>query len=179
MSYVETSGPIATVCVPSVVADLHKAHMARLKRFQIAAASAKPAPPPIEPPVKIPSKQTWEDRQRAIPIPKGPWFSIVKMDEVKREYPSIQEIQAACAKHYGVTRHDITSKRRTANIVMPRMVGVYLAKTMTPRSYPEIGRMFGGRDHTTAIHAFRKIEFLLKTDGDLAEAVASIKEVLA
>ena len=57
-------------------------------------------------------------------------------------------------------------------VVVPRQIGMYLAKKMTSRSLPEIGRRFGGRDHSTVLHAVRKIEELVKTDDKLAREVA-------
>jgi chromosomal replication initiator protein len=57
-------------------------------------------------------------------------------------------------------------------VVVPRQVGMYLAKKLTPRSLPEIGRRFGGRDHSTVLHAVRKIEELMKSDDRLAREVA-------
>jgi chromosomal replication initiator protein len=70
------------------------------------------------------------------------------------------------------------SSRRTANVVRPRQVAMYLAKTMTLRSLPEIGRRFGGRDHTTVLHAVRKIEGLVGSDASLAEEVEILKRQL-
>ncbi|TFF19961.1 chromosomal replication initiator protein DnaA [Jiella endophytica] len=70
----------------------------------------------------------------------------------------IEDILKFVSRHYNVTRTDILSSRRTKTIVRPRQIAMYLAKTMTPRSLPEIGRRFGGRDHTTVLHAVRKIE---------------------
>ncbi|WP_334175968.1 helix-turn-helix domain-containing protein, partial [Pseudoxanthobacter sp.] len=63
-------------------------------------------------------------------------------------------------------------------IVRPRQIAMYLAKTMTPRSLPEIGRQFGGRDHTTVLHAVRKIEELARTDSRTAEEIETLKRLL-
>jgi chromosomal replication initiator protein len=70
------------------------------------------------------------------------------------------------------------SSRRTANVVRPRQVAMYLAKQLTLRSLPEIGRRFGGRDHTTVLHAVRKIENLVHTDTSLAEEIEILKRQL-
>jgi chromosomal replication initiator protein len=70
------------------------------------------------------------------------------------------------------------SSRRTANVVRPRQVAMYLAKILTLRSLPEIGRRFGGRDHTTVLHAVRKIETLAGNDSALAEEIESLKRQL-
>ena len=70
------------------------------------------------------------------------------------------------------------SSRRTANVVRPRQVAMYLAKILTLRSLPEIGRRFGGRDHTTVLHAVRKIETLAGNDSALAEEIEALKRQL-
>ena len=70
------------------------------------------------------------------------------------------------------------SSRRTANVVRPRQIAMYLAKTLTLRSLPEIGRRFGGRDHTTVLHAVRKIENLSDTDKVLADEIETLKRML-
>src|SRR5258708_7004591 len=93
--------------------------------------------------------------------------------------PRIEVIQHTVARQYGVTRTDILSQRRTAAVVRPRQVAMYLAKTMTLRSLPEIGRLFGGRDHTTVLHAVRKIDALVKIDLVLADVIAAIRAELA
>lgn len=101
---------------------------------------------------------------------------LVRTREPKRV--KIEEIQKLVANHYNVTRADILSSRRTANVVRPRQIAMYLAKVLTPRSLPEIGRRFGGRDHTTVLHAVRKIEALAKADGKLSEEVDLLKRML-
>jgi chromosomal replication initiator protein len=70
------------------------------------------------------------------------------------------------------------SSRRTANVVRPRQVAMYLAKPLTLRSLPEIGRRFGGRDHTTVLHAVRKIEGLVGDDAMLADEIEVLKRQL-
>ena len=90
----------------------------------------------------------------------------------------IEDIQRVVARQYNVSRSDLLSARRTANVVRPRQVAMYLAKTMTLRSLPEIGRRFGGRDHTTVLHAVRKIEALVAKDAALADEVELLKRQL-
>ena len=90
----------------------------------------------------------------------------------------IEDIQRIVARQYNVSRADLLSSRRTANVVRPRQVAMYLAKTLTLRSLPEIGRRFGGRDHTTVLHAVRKIESLVSTDNALAEEIELLKRQL-
>jgi len=90
----------------------------------------------------------------------------------------IEDIQRVVARQYNVSRSDLLSSRRTANVVRPRQVAMYLAKTLTLRSLPEIGRRFGGRDHTTVLHAVRKIEALVGKDATLADEVELLKRLL-
>jgi chromosomal replication initiator protein len=90
----------------------------------------------------------------------------------------IEDIQKLVASHYNVSRSDILSERRTAAVVKPRQIAMYLAKVLTLRSLPEIGRRFGGRDHTTVLHAVRKIEKLLGEDTGLHDEVELLKRML-
>jgi chromosomal replication initiator protein len=71
------------------------------------------------------------------------------------------------------------STRRARNIARPRQVAMYLAKMLTSLSYPEIGRQFGGRDHTTVMHAVRAIEQHMDTNPEIAEDVQLLKSLLA
>jgi chromosomal replication initiator protein len=87
----------------------------------------------------------------------------------------IEEIQRIVARHFNVSRSDLLSSRRTANVVRPRQIAMYLAKTLTLRSLPEIGRRFGGRDHTTVLHAVRKIEALAGNEAALAAQIETLK----
>ena len=90
----------------------------------------------------------------------------------------IEDIQRVVARQYNVSRSDLLSSRRTANVVRPRQVAMYLSKILTLRSLPEIGRRFGGRDHTTVLHAVRKIEALTGNDAAFAEEIESLKRQL-
>jgi chromosomal replication initiator protein len=101
---------------------------------------------------------------------------LIRPQEPKRV--KIEDIQRVVARQYNVSRADLLSSRRTANVVRPRQVAMYLAKTLTLRSLPEIGRRFGGRDHTTVLHAVRKIENLVNTDSALAEEIELLKRQL-
>ncbi len=101
---------------------------------------------------------------------------LIRPQEPKRV--KIEDIQRIVARQYNVSRSDLLSSRRTANVVRPRQVAMYLAKTLTLRSLPEIGRRFGGRDHTTVLHAVRKIEGLVNNDIALAEEIETLKRQL-
>ncbi|MCB2074375.1 MAG: chromosomal replication initiator protein DnaA [Novosphingobium sp.] len=87
---------------------------------------------------------------------------------------TIDEIQRTVCQFYCVDRTEMSSKRRARSVVRPRQVAMYLAKVLTPRSYPEIGRKFGGRDHSTVIHAVRLIEDLRQRDADMDGDVRSL-----
>jgi len=101
---------------------------------------------------------------------------LVRPMEPKRV--KIEDIQRIVARQYNVSRADLLSSRRTANVVRPRQIAMFLAKTLTLRSLPEIGRRFGGRDHTTVLHAVRKIENLVHSDTALAEEIELLKRQL-
>jgi chromosomal replication initiator protein len=80
---------------------------------------------------------------------------------------SIDEIQTKVSEHYRIRKAEMTSARRAREVARPRQVAMYLSKQLTPRSLPEIGRRFGGRDHTTVIHAVKQIEKLRAEDSEL------------
>ena len=90
----------------------------------------------------------------------------------------IEDIQRIVSRHYNVSRQELVSNRRTRVIVKPRQVAMYLSKTMTPRSFPEIGRRFGGRDHTTVLHAVRKIEELISADQKLSHEIELLRRLI-
>jgi len=90
----------------------------------------------------------------------------------------IEDIQKLVATHFNVSRADILSSRRSASVVKPRQIAMYLAKVLTLRSLPEIGRRFGGRDHTTVLHAVRKIEGAVNADVMLKDDVELLKRML-
>jgi chromosomal replication initiator protein len=91
------------------------------------------------------------------------------------KHVKIEDIQRVVASQYNISRADLLSSRRTANVARSRQIAVYLAKTLTLRSLPEIGRRFGGRDHTTVLHMVRKVESLVSNDTLLAEEIENLK----
>ena len=88
---------------------------------------------------------------------------------------TIDEIQRACAAHYHIDAAEMRSHRRAVAVARPRQVAMYLAKKLTPRSLPEIGRIFGGRDHTTVMHAVRRIEALRAANPDMDADIRTIQ----
>ncbi|MEE9375773.1 MAG: chromosomal replication initiator protein DnaA [Rhizobiaceae bacterium] len=101
---------------------------------------------------------------------------LVQSNEQKRV--RIEDIQKVVARHFNVSKNDLLSNRRTRLIVRPRQIAMYLSKNLTPRSLPEIGRRFGGRDHTTVLHAVRKIEGMIKEDTQLAREIELLKRLI-
>ena len=140
---------------PSPLAAMANAHKARRERFQQAATRPREIAMPVAKPV------IW-----------------IAPPQIERKYPIVESIGRASAKYYGVTWTDIKSARRTNDVVRPRQVAMYLAKKITLKSLPEIGRHFGNRDHTTVLHAVRKIGRLILVDAGLAYDVAHIELAL-
>ena len=91
---------------------------------------------------------------------------------------TIDEIQRKVAEHYNLKINDMHSVRRSRNVARPRQIAMYLSKQLTPRSLPEIGRKFGGRDHTTVMHAVRKVEELIEKDPHVGQDVEVIRRAL-
>lgn len=90
----------------------------------------------------------------------------------------IEDILRIISRHYGVSKGDLLSQRRHRSVVWPRQIGMYLAKQLTARSLPEIGRRFGGRDHTTVLHAIRKIEGEISKNPRLEDELEELKKML-
>jgi hypothetical protein len=128
----------------------------------LAAPIVKPAAPPIIYPVVYPAEPVHVEHAR-VEAPREP------------APPKIVDIQRVVCRFYGVSLAEMLSPRRAARIVRPRQIAMYLAKILTSKSFPEIGRRFGGRDHTTVLHANRKIERLLVSDVETAEQIAALK----
>jgi chromosomal replication initiator protein len=97
-----------------------------------------------------------------------------EMFRASRRRISIDEIQKRVSEHFKIRPAEMVSARRAREVARPRQVAMYLAKQLTPRSLPEIGRKFGGRDHTTVIHAVRQIERLRGCDSDMDRDVLSL-----
>jgi chromosomal replication initiation ATPase DnaA len=138
------------------------------------ARPSAPASPPAE------AVKAWAERQKQIHAPIKTWFWIV--DEVGPPLPlklSIEEIQTAVERHCDVRRAELISARRSAGIVRPRQIAMFLARHLTLHSLPMIGRKFGNRDHTTVLHAVRRIETLRSQDPKLANDLDAISRALA
>ncbi|MGI9481085.1 MAG: chromosomal replication initiator protein DnaA [Hyphomicrobiales bacterium] len=101
---------------------------------------------------------------------------LVRPSDIQRI--KIDDILKVVGRHFNVPKADLLSPRRARSIVRPRQIGMYLAKTLTTRSLPEIGRRFGGRDHSTVLHAVRKIEELMQADEKMAREVSLLVRLL-
>jgi hypothetical protein len=119
---------------------------------------------PLPPPFKIEKTQTRTEKTRAA----------LELDppSPKPKFPKVSDIQKACGKTFGVSVLDIISERRIAAFVEARQVAIYLCRVLTPHSYEEIGRRFGGKDHTTILYAARKIERRVKDDPSFFKTIA-------
>ena len=91
---------------------------------------------------------------------------------------TIEEIQKQVANHFNIRLSDMHSARRARSVARPRQVAMYLAKQLTARSLPEIGRKFGGRDHTTVMHAVKKVDELKGLDTGFAEDIELLRRML-
>jgi len=91
---------------------------------------------------------------------------------------TVDEIQKLVSEHFGLKQADLLSERRTRSVARPRQVAMWLCKQHTTRSYPDIGRRFGGRDHTTVLHAVKKVEELLLADDQIARDVEALTRKL-
>lgn len=119
------------------------------------------------------------------PAPVSVFAEVQKPDYVPPPAPegpqprTVAVLQSIVGRHYGVSRTEIISESRALKLIMPRQVAMYLSRSLLEKSTGEIGRRFGGRDHTTAIHAIRKIKSLLEGDADLRAAVDKITQEFA
>lgn len=110
--------------------------------------------------------------------PKKVWFEIVEDRVDPSTGPRIEDIKRAVCGYFDISSVELVSQRRTEKIVRPRQVAYYLAKKLTGRSLPEIGRRIGGRDHTSILAGVRRIEDLRKRDAKIDAAVIEIASKL-
>lgn len=151
----------------SAIQTFHQAHKERLARIAAAAAALR------QPIVVVPEPEPINQQEAEEINPRRYWFRIIGAGA-----PTIKDIQMVTAEFYGISENDMCSQRRDMPVVRIRQVAMFLAKTLTPKSLPEIGRRFGGRDHTTVLSAVRRIKALMETDRELADEVAEIKSQL-
>lgn len=141
--------------------SFHQAHKERIARIEARA---------YRPPVVVASESRLvEPVVETAPIGK-PWFRIIGLVE-----PTIRDVQEVVCEFYRVERNDLVSARRDMPICFYRQVAMFIAKELTQKSLPEIGRRFGDRDHTTVLSAKRKIARLIEADRELADEITEIK----
>jgi chromosomal replication initiator protein len=91
---------------------------------------------------------------------------------------SVEEIQRKVSEYYNIRLSDMVGPKRVRNFARPRQMAMYLSKTLTSRSLPDIGRRFGKRDHTTVMHGVKKIEELCNTDAQIADDLEILRRAL-
>jgi chromosomal replication initiator protein len=151
---------------------LHAEHKARQARFSAAATKHKMAPFEITVP-------------RNVPEPVLPPISdeqIKEAQEILQKKGLLNQVdiiqRVVLAKFPQVTLADLKSNRRTAKVVLPRQIGMYLCKELTNKSYPDIGRRFGGRDHSTVIHSVRKITEMVRDNEVFAQFINRMRDMI-
>lgn len=163
--------------------QLNDAHLARWKKFYppekpqpalvVVAPVVKPeAPAPVVIPVD-PAQSVWPSTALVADEAEG---NLWPPEPLRR--PTVRSIQIAVVQHFDIRMVNLLSERRDQMIVRPRQIGMYLSKRHTTQSLPQIGKLYGGKDHTTVLHAVRKIEGLLPSDEKLAADVAAIETAL-
>lgn len=167
----------------SLAVELHKAHKERLARIDravahraICAKAAKEAAKTAE------LEKYLSSFTRANPSSKPgvDWFEVVEdlhPEQVRKV--SVDEIQRAVCQHFGLTKIELLSRRRTNDVVIPRQIAMYFCKQLTTRSLVEIGRKFGGMDHTSVLHAIRVTEKRRREKWRIAYDIAHIEELLS
>ncbi len=101
---------------------------------------------------------------------------LIRARETRRVH--IDDILKIVSRHFKIAKTEILSARRSRDVVRPRQIAMYLAKSLTSRSLPEIGRRLGGRDHTTVLHSVRKVQQLMKNDGQLQQEIELLTRML-
>lgn len=155
----------------SIHTEFHQAHLARLERIRSAANKKTEAEVEcIEAPVV-------EVAANEVTF-KSPWFEILDEIELPPRPISVEDIRRTVGRYFDIQCNDMLSSRKLAEVVYARHIAMYLAKTITQRSMPEIGRRLGGRDHTTILYGVRKIGAAIKTNWMIAYDVAHIEAML-
>lgn len=152
----------------SLVETLHAEHKARLARIDRAAKQRPVAVPrvsvgTIRPNTGWPNMWFW-DLVR-------PWHI-----KAPTHQTPVRRIIGIVSRHYGVPPMEVTSARRTADIVLPRQVCIYLIRHCTPISTPQIGRALGGRDHTTVLHALKRIDMYLARSEEMRDVIDKLTQ---
>lgn len=129
---------------------------------------------PQKPVEKLKEPEIVEVLSPPIQEPEPIVLPLIPPPKINNKYPSINSVIHTVCAYYGVTKTDLISDRRFPDIVHSRHIAIYIARVLTLRSTPEIGRRMGDRDHSTVIHACRKIARLMRSDVWLCAEVAEI-----
>lgn len=158
--------------INSVLKGQHEKHKERLARLGYAATVAAPKRTRVE---KV--EPVWRGVDPEPYYPQMWFWGLLSPRGAVGEYiPPIKKIKRAVSVYYGISILEIDSSRRAASIVLPRQVIMYLAKKLTPFSYPQIGRQLGGRDHSTVISGVRRIEGYLKQHPAMALTLDKLEQ---
>ncbi|WP_426526862.1 helix-turn-helix domain-containing protein [Bradyrhizobium sp. McL0615] len=159
-----------------------KAHARRAAfRASIAAKAAALEAKGVRPQERAQAEPPVDPAGLSLPPMKEPWFSIDTVTAIKTL--KVREIQIAVCDRYGLTLQELIAERRFRPLVRTRQVAMYLCSALTGKSLPAIGRSFGGKDHTTVLHAIRKVKALIDPDNGtfdagIAEAVKALRAEL-
>jgi len=149
---------------PRVPPTIRQPAKVEIKALALPAPVAIDAPAPVAPPDPGPFIP---------PLPVTP-----AMLRKETPYPSVDLIKRVVSHHYQIALVDLVSARRTKEIVEPRQVAMWLARSMTPSSLPVIGRKFGNRDHTTVLHAFNKIEHRRLSNPEFSDLLDALQATI-
>jgi hypothetical protein len=158
-----------------------RAAMERQKSFRAAiAARAVPKPQEAAKPAGVKGSPV-EQEPAPMPLPRFDpsivWPALPTSHS--NGQPRLHHIKKVVAKEYRITLKDMDSPRRLSGLVMPRHIAMYLGKTETALSFPQIGRLFGDRDHTTAINAVRKIQAMISSSPEFSAEIQRLRESIA
>lgn len=142
----------------------------------------KMMPPVVAKPVEIlpqvPQPLPIVVEVQTAPIPERPIVCSICAQKIEAGVVTVGKIQRIVAHHYNIGMNEMCSSIRQQYVVRARHLAMYLARKMTTRSMPEIGRYFGGRDHTTVLNAVRKFDHLTRTDQKVAAEVEAVKSTI-
>jgi hypothetical protein len=160
----------------SLVEQLHNEHKARLARMSV----CRPNPPQPKPVVVLVKQARAFKPINPEPFYRSMWFyDLISPKNIEpRSAPTVLSIREAVCKYFGVRIADLESNRRYWGLVHPRQCAFYLARYHTSFSFPQIGRRFGDRDHTTVLHGVRQIEKKMLADWRVAYDIAHLEAML-
>ena len=112
------------------------------------------------------------------PVTEAAVETAIRLQVGERRAPKLETVKDVVAKHYGLTKADLESPTRRQTLVRPRQIAMYLCRTLTTCSFPQIGWVFGKRDHTTVMYGYRKVKKLIAKDRVYAEEVAMVERLI-